>query len=142
MEIDALFELLRMLVLVSAVWLFVTWLIAAGIGVVLGGFVLVMLPATYLRDETGRPDPRPWWSPGRVGRRGLGVLLLGLGALLALPGVPGHGLWTMFVGLRLLAPSACQQLERRIARRRGVLTRVNRLRVRFGRPPLLPPLAA
>jgi hypothetical protein len=138
MDIDALLDVLR----VSAVWLFATWLIAAGVSVVLGGFVLVMLPATYLRDELVRPDARRWWSPGRLGRLGLGVLLLGLGALLTLPGVPGHGLWTMFAGLRLLAPSTCRRLERTVARRRGVLTRVNQLRVRFGRPPLLPPLAA
>jgi hypothetical protein len=142
MAIDALFDVLRTLVLVSALWLFATWLIAAGVSVVLGGFVLVMLPATYLRDETDRPDGRRWWMPGRLGRIALGVLLVGLGALLTLPGVPGQGLFTMFLGLRLVTPSACRRLERALARRRGVLTHVNRLRARFGQPPLRPPRAA
>jgi len=137
-----LFDVLRTLVLVSALWMFATWLIAAGVSVVLGGFVLVMLPATYLRDETGRSEARPWWSPGRLGRLALGVLLVGLGALLALPGVPGQGLFTMLLGLRLVRPSACRRLERTIARRRGVLAHVNRLRAHWGQPPLLPPRAA
>jgi hypothetical protein len=70
------------------------------------------------------------------------VVLLGLGAVLVLPGVPGPGLFLLLVGLRLVAPAACGRVERTIGRRRGVLTHVNRLRARFGQPPLLPPRAA
>ena len=141
MVIDALFDVLWTLVLVSAVWLFTTWLLAVATGMLLGGFVLVMLPATYLRDGTESPKARRW-SAGWFGRIGLGLLLLGLGAVLVVPGVPGPGMFTLLVGLRLVAPAACGRIERALGQRREVLTNVNRLRARFGQPPLLPPRAA
>jgi hypothetical protein len=65
-----------------------------------------------------------------------GVLLVGLGLLMAVPGVPGQGLLTAVIGLSLLSFPGKRRLERRLIRRPLVLRNVNRLRRRFHRPPL------
>ena len=60
-----------------------------------------------------------------------------LGVVLALPGVPGQGLLTIFVGILLLDIPGKRRFELKIIRRPGVLKYVNRLRDRFNKPPLL-----
>ncbi len=65
-----------------------------------------------------------------------GALLVGLGLMMALPGVPGQGLLTAVIGVSLLSFPGKRRLERRFIRRPFVLRTVNRLRHRFHRPPL------
>ncbi len=65
-----------------------------------------------------------------------GALLVALGLLMALPGVPGQGLLTAVIGLSLLSFPGKRRLERRFIRRPLVLRAVNGLRHRFHRPPL------
>lgn len=65
-----------------------------------------------------------------------GVLLVALGLMMAVPGVPGQGLLTALIGLSLLSFPGKRRLERRLIRRPLVLRTVNRLRRRFQRPPL------
>jgi len=76
---------------------------------------------------------------GRIGRNLVGFLLIMIGAVLAIPGIPGQGLLTILVGLFLVDFPGRERLERRIARRPAILSALNRLRARFGRPPLRPP---
>jgi hypothetical protein len=66
-------------------------------------------------------------------------MLIVVGAVLSIPGVPGQGVLTIVVGLFLVDFPRRQKLERALARRPGVLPALNRLRVRFGRAPLQPP---
>jgi len=65
-----------------------------------------------------------------------GVILLLLGFVMALPGIPGQGVLTMIIGLTLVDFPGKRGIERRILRHRRVLDAINRLRARFHRPPL------
>jgi hypothetical protein len=60
-----------------------------------------------------------------------------VGIVLTLPGVPGQGMLTILLGLMLLDVPGKRRLERRIVGRRRILKAINRLRKRFGRPPLV-----
>lgn len=99
--------------------------------------VVLALPEDYF---TAEPPDRARWTVRRIGRNVAGVVLILVGAVLSVPGVPGQGLLTMLVGVFLVDFPRRQRLERSLARRSGVLLALNRLRARFGRPPLRPPV--
>ena len=65
-----------------------------------------------------------------------GAVLVALGLIMALPGVPGQGLLTMLIGLTLLSFPGKRRMERRFVRIPALLGAINRLRRRFARPPL------
>jgi hypothetical protein len=71
-----------------------------------------------------------------IGKNLAGGLLVVLGLVMALPGVPGQGLLTMLIGLTLLSFPGKRRLERRFVQRPAILHGINRLRARFHRPPL------
>jgi hypothetical protein len=98
--------------------------------------VVLALPEDYF--ERG-PEARQPWTLARVARNAGGLLLVGVGAVLSIPGIPGQGLLTMLVGVLLLDFPQRRRLERALLGRRGVLPALNRLRARFGRAPLRPP---
>lgn len=118
-------------------------LLAAGVWVLLtaGSLILVLrvalaLPPDYF--ERDRPGGRSW-TVGRILRNLAGLLLIVVGALLSIPGIPGQGVLTMLVGILLLDFPQRRRLERALLSRPGVLPALNHLRARFGRPPLRPP---
>lgn len=98
--------------------------------------VILALPADYF--ERG-PDVGRSWTLRRVARNVAGVVLIAVGAVLSVPGIPGQGLLTMLVGVVLVDFPGRRRVERALLQRPGVLASLNRLRVRFGRPPLRPP---
>lgn len=119
----------------------VTFLVTFTISLALVGALLVRLPATYFLDRHERGlwiDQHPFvrWS-GILLKNVCGVALVALGALLSLPGVPGQGLLTVLLGVMLLDFPGKRRLERRLVGLPRVLDRVNRLRNRFGREPLV-----
>ena len=104
--------------------------------------VLLRVPADYF-TRTRRP-----WLAGRhpvlrialIGLKNLaGAAIVVVGLILSLPGVPGQGLITIFIGLMLMDFPGKFRLERSIIRRPLVHGFVNRLRRRYGRSPLLVP---
>jgi hypothetical protein len=105
------------------------------------GIVLVKIPPTYFQDSHSRDvwvDRHPLLRlAARIGRNVLGVLLIVVGIILALPGVPGQGLLTVLIGLVLVDLPGKRRLERRIVGRPRVLRAINRLRKRFKRAPLV-----
>lgn len=122
---------LQHVALALAVWVLLT---AASLAVVL--WFALSLPPDYFEA----PAPaRARWTPRRVGRNAIGLVLLVVGAALSLPGVPGQGVLTMLVGVFLVDFPRRARLERALARRPGVLPTLNRLRAQFGRPPVRPP---
>jgi hypothetical protein len=104
------------------------------------GFVVVRIPPTYF---VGDHPPRVWADrhpfirlPLIVGKNLLGALLIALGLVMSLPGVPGQGILTILIGAMLVDFPGKRRFERWLLRRRGVLSGVNKLRARYGRPPL------
>ncbi|MFN4260744.1 MAG: hypothetical protein ACK4RK_15715 [Gemmataceae bacterium] len=106
------------------------------------GFVIVRMPATYFRQDHqhiyfwGDQHPILRWI-GLIVKNLFGLLLVAVGAVLALPGVPGQGILTILIGLMLLDFPGKRTLERKLITRPQVLASVNRLRQRFGKPPLV-----
>lgn len=126
------------LYVLSGVGLFIA---TFAISIVVIGFLLVKLPATYFLDSHDRDlwiDQHPIlrWS-GIIAKNLLGVALVVLGALLSLPGIPGQGLLTILIGLVLIDFPGKRRIERWILKRPGVFDRVNAFRGRFGKPPLV-----
>ena len=73
----------------------------------------------------------------RIAKNLLGLFLVVLGIVLALPGVPGPGLLTVLVGLFFVDLPGKRKLERALLGRRPVRSAINRLREKFNRPKLL-----
>jgi hypothetical protein len=99
--------------------------------------IVVTLPEDYFERVS---EARRRWTARRIVRNLAGVVIVAVGAALSLPGVPGQGVLTMLVGLFLVDFPRRRQIERALARRPGVLPALNRLRARFGHPPLRPPV--
>jgi hypothetical protein len=101
--------------------------------------VLVRLPTHALIRDSSMASSRPWTALGllaRIGRNALGWLLVATGLILSIPGVPGQGLLTIFAGLLLVDFPGRHRLIRRILSRPRMQMWVNRLRAKFGQPPL------
>jgi hypothetical protein len=101
--------------------------------------LVVALPARYFLDGHG-----PWAGNhplirllGLIGKNLLGLLLIALGVVLSIPGVPGQGLLTILIGLMLLDIPGKHRIVKRFVRRPGVLRTLNGLRAWFGRQPLV-----
>lgn len=109
--------------------------------VALTGSVLVRLPPDFLRSDAPPPsaheDLRAFlW---RLLRHALGVVLILVGLVLMLPGVPGQGLLTVIAGLFVSELPGTRPALRRLLRGPRVLAAVNRLRARYRHPPIEPP---
>nr|ALS89144.1 putative transmembrane protein (PGPGW) [uncultured bacterium] len=127
-----------------------TWskvLIGAGIFVVsffanLGivSLILVKLPADHFsksRKTKFWAGPRPWLHAAKViGKNIGGVLLVALGIVLSLPGVPGQGLLTVLLGIMLLDFPGRHRLEQKLLSKPSILNSINKLRARFDKKPL------
>ncbi|MEJ5277239.1 MAG: hypothetical protein WHU94_15125 [Thermogemmata sp.] len=106
-------------------------------------FALTRLPPDYfVNPEARRPiDRHPVLKILLALLRNVfGYFLIALGILLSLPGVPGQGLLTIFLGVLLVDLPGKHRCLRWFLTRPGVLEGINRLRARFGHPPLLHPL--
>lgn len=104
-------------------------------------WVMIKLPADYFAnhaDQEWWPDQHPvlrWLL--RIVKNLLGYLLIVLGVLLSLPGVPGQGILTILIGVMLLDFPGKRRLERWLVRRPAVFRAINRIRARFDKPPLV-----
>ena len=103
--------------------------------------ILVKLPSTYFQKSHNRdilPDSSPLVRVlAKIGKNVLGVVLVALGVVLSLPGVPGQGLLTVLLGIMLLDIPGRRRLEMKIVSRPKILHAINKLRHRFGKRALL-----
>lgn len=132
-------------------WHTLTWQLAlkgAGLFVVsftistaLVSFALVKLPANYFHSSHAREffesESRTLRWAGVILKNLIGVVLIIVGVILSLPGIPGPGLVTILLGLVMLDIPGKRPLESRLIRRPAVLHSINRLRARFDKPPLV-----
>ncbi len=104
-------------------------------------FILVKVPPTYFQQS----HPRDFWVErhpairwaGVIAKNLLGMVLVFLGILMSIPGVPGQGILTILLGIMLLDSPGKRTLEYKIVSRPVVLERINRLRHRFSKAPLV-----
>lgn len=114
-----------------------------GLGVTLSlalvALVLVKMPADYFMGESPPSlfEGRARWiqTAAFVGKNILGVLLVLLGIVLSMPGVPGQGLLTILIGITLIEFPGKRKLEQRIMRNPMVFAGANKIRTRFGKEP-------
>jgi len=120
----------------------------AAVSLIAVGLAVIRIPENYFCGD----HPPPLWAdrhpfirwPLIVLKNLLGVFLVALGAVLSIPGVPGQGFLTILIGAMLIDFPGKRRVEKWLLRRRGVLTGINRIRCRYGRPPLqldVPPAA-
>jgi hypothetical protein len=103
-------------------------------------FILVKLPADHFsksRKTKFWAGPRPAIHAAKViGKNIGGLLLVALGIVLSLPGVPGQGLLTVLLGIMLLDFPGRHRLEQKLLSKPSIVNTINRLRERFDKPPL------
>lgn len=103
--------------------------------------ILVKLPADHFsknRKTKFWDGPHPALNAAKViGKNILGVFLVVLGIVLSLPGVPGQGLLTILLGIMLLDFPGRERLEQKLLSKPSIVNTINRLRERFGKPPLV-----
>ncbi|MBA4191679.1 MAG: hypothetical protein C0467_27175 [Planctomycetaceae bacterium] len=113
---------------------------SAIVSIVVIGYVLSQLPADYFVNPAARgpikrhPVVRVVLA---VVRNFFGWLLIALGGVMSLPGVPGQGVLTILMGVMLVDFPGKNRAERWLLTRRGVLAGVNKIRARLGKAPLL-----
>nr|ALS88972.1 TIGR02611: TIGR02611 family [uncultured bacterium] len=117
------------------------FLISFVVSTALVSFALVRLPANYFHSSHARAF---WedkhralrWS-GVVLKNLVGLVLIVLGIIMSLPGIPGPGILTILFGLVMMDIPGKRPLETRLVKRPSVLQAINRLRARFDKPPLV-----
>jgi hypothetical protein len=123
------------------VWGVVIFLVTFTASLAVTIFVLVKLPADYFHPA----NERVFWIErhpalrlaGVVAKNFVGALLVLLGLVMSLPGVPGQGVLTILLGVMLLDFPGKRRLELKLVTRPKVRRAIDRIRARFGRPPLV-----
>jgi hypothetical protein len=125
----------------------VGWPAALGlsVGAALGSIALAaLIVVRWPPDQFKSAQPLPFMAQRHPLVRGLGLLgkniagyvVILLGIVMALPGVPGQGFLMILIGLTLINFPGKRRLERRLIGTRTVLHAINRIRARFRRSPL------
>ena len=117
------------------------FLVTFAISLAIVSFIMVKIPADYFRKDR----PRELWSdkPQVVrfllvfAKNLLGLLLVALGIVMSIPGVPGQGILTILLGIMLLDFPGSATSNYRLASQPRVLNAINKLRHRFGKDSLV-----
>lgn len=135
----------------TAFWADLTWSkIGLGVGLFIFSFslslamialVMVKIPENYFSSHyqrdflPGSPFLVRWGAV--ILKNVLGIILILIGIVLSLPGVPGQGLLTILLGLIMLDIPGKRPLEAKIIQRPAVLAAINNLRAKYKKPPLV-----
>jgi hypothetical protein len=117
------------------------FLLSLTVSMIAVAFVMVKIPPEYFSETHKREfmTDKPWlfrWG-AVIAKNVLGILLIGLGIVLSLPGVPGQGVLTILLGLIMLDIPGKRPLEAKIISRPKVLNAINALRAKYNKPPLI-----
>jgi hypothetical protein len=137
---DLFSELMGLITWQSALIGVLIFIVTFSFNLAIVSFILVKIPPDYFKKEH-RPSlwsgPRPALNAAKIiGKNLLGVVLVLLGIVLSLPGVPGQGLLTVLLGIMLLDFPGIRRLERKLLTRPAIVKAITHLRQRFGKPPL------
>src|ERR1700716_2753108 len=99
----------------EALLAFVFFVITFGASLAVISFILVKIPPTYFQES----HPRNFWVDrhpsvrwaGLIGKNALGIMLVLLGILMSIPGVPGQGILTILLGSMLIDLPHKRRLE-------------------------------
>jgi hypothetical protein len=110
-------------------------------GLVLVAGILISLPERYFQESYGRDrvaerHPVLFWT-ARILKNLLGWILVTVGLVLSIPGIPGQGLLTLLMGITLLDLPGKRRLEQLVLAQPSVRRALSGLRARFGRPPFV-----
>ena len=102
-------------------------------------FILIRLPADFFDIRV----PRPWMEDhhpvlrmlGHVVKNVVGAIFLFVGFLMLF--LPGQGILTMLIGISMLDFPGKRKLEAWLIGRPAVLSTINGMREKFGKPPLI-----
>jgi hypothetical protein len=102
-------------------------------------YILVRLPADYFDIRV----PRPWMEDhhpvlrvlGHVVKNAIGAVFLFAGFLMLF--LPGQGILTMLIGVSMLDFPGKRKVEARMIGQPAVLSVINGMRQKFGKPPLV-----
>ncbi len=102
-------------------------------------FVVVKMPANYFHSSHGREfmtgsHPTLRWI-GTIAKNLAGLVLVALGVLMTV--APGPGVLTILLGVTLLDFPGKRRLEIKLVSRPAVRQAIDRIRARYGRPPLM-----
>ena len=117
------------------------FLVTFAISLAIVSFIMVNIPSDYFRKD----KPRELWSErhpvvrylGIFVKNLLGAVLVVLGIIMSIPGVPGQGILTILLGIMLLDFPGKRDLEHRLVSRPRVFNAINKLRHRFGKDNLV-----
>ena len=103
--------------------------------------VMVKIPENYFSTHYKRDflPGSPWivrWG-AVIAKNILGLFLICLGIVLSLPGVPGQGILTILLGLIMIDIPGKRPLEAKIIERPAVRNAIDKLRAKYGKPPLV-----
>src|SRR5262245_46406099 len=106
--------------------------------------LIVRMPANYFDYRVPPPDSWRGRHPAvRIAfvalKNILGLIIVAIGLVLLLPGIPGQGVLTVLIGITLLNFPGKRKLELRFIRFQPVLRAVNWIRAKNHRPPLVIP---
>ncbi len=107
---------------------------------IVAAYLVLLEPDHFVSRERGlrRKIESPALSIAYlIGKNLLGAVLVVVGVVLSLPGIPGQGLLTILVGLLLLDIPGKRRLELALVRRRSIRRVIDKVRDRFDKPPIL-----
>ncbi len=103
--------------------------------------VMVKIPANYFSSQYAsrfHSDKRFFVRWGAIiSKNVLGVILVLVGIVFSIPGMPGPGLITILLGLVMIDIPGKRPLEAKLIKHPAVLGAVNNLRARYNKPPLI-----
>ena len=116
------------------------FIVTFAVNLAIVSLILAKIPA----DHFAKNHKTEFWSGPHpalraaaiVGKNIFGILLIALGIVLSIPGIPGQGLLTILLGLMLVDFPGRRSLEHKVLGRAEVLRSINKLRGRYGKPPL------
>lgn len=110
-------------------------------GLAVAGAIVVKLPSDYFSPSRKREFLTGRHPALRVTclilKNVAGFVVVALGILLSTPGIPGPGILTILIGIMLLDFPGKRRLERWMVCRPRVRKSIDRLRARYGKPPLV-----
>ena len=126
----------------NAAWIITVSILYFLISLLAIRFIIIRMPYDYF--IRGRHDPRGYAHPAaaialRVGKNLLGAVVIIVGLVMSLPGIPGQGLLTLLIGLTLTDFPGKRRMELWFLRRRLIRSAINGLRENAGKPALLLP---